>query len=1280
MKKPYLFVVFLFLCSTAVAQHDYWNNLEVFEMGKVCPRADVISRTDYVDSSFVRCLNGNWRFRWVESPSERPTAFYADTFDISGWDLMKVPANWELNGYGVPVYVNMANEFPSDPPHIDSKYNPVGSYVMSFDVPADWKGREVFIRFGAVKSAFNIWVNGVYVGYSEDSKTPAEFDITHMLRKGSNRLAVEVFRFSNGSYLECQDFWRMSGITRDVVIYSKPKVNICDFFVHPSLDKNYTDGLLSVDVSVQKCKHRLGNKPLRIRISCAGKVMEKEVAMSDFVVGDDGFSYCKTTVGTLFIDSVRAWSAEKPNLYDLNVSLLDHRGRSIDNVYAKIGFRNVEVKDGLLLVNGQYILIKGVNRHEHDMRTGQTVSRESMEEDIRLMKLNNINAVRTSHYPDDPYWYMLCDKFGLYVIDEANCESHAQGYGENSLAKKPEWAASIKARTRNMVARDKNHPSVIMWSMGNECGNGVCFKQVYDYLKQTDLSRPVFYERAELDKNTDVVGVMYPSLDYLESYARQYTDRPYVMAEYAHAMGNSVGALSDYWQLIDKYKNLQGGCIWDWVDQGILMHDTVKNVDWYALGGDLGKLEGVADDDNFCANGLLAPDRTPHAHLAEVRKVYQNVKVKPVDISLGYFLIINNFSFTNLGELRCEYEIFSNLRVVDGREFDVDVKPFDSVAFAVPMPKISGTAGEEFFVRFLFRTKHDDGLVPAGTLVAYQEFELPNLPSESKRKLNVNSKIKVTEHADLLTISSDDFEYCFNKEKGGFVSLKFDGEEVLDGMLQQSFWRVPTLNDMVDKSGMVQWKKAGLDNLSVSVLRCDCNLLENQAVVIAELEMRNVYGKRVMTVNQINTIYASGDIVIRNTVIPESSVTTLPKIGMQMLLPLDYENVVWFGKDAETYPDRNQAGHFGVHKSKASDLFELHPEPQGNGNHSDVRWATFASSNSTVGLFVSGDKVFNFSIYPYEDTEIETARRINQLDMAEYFTLNVDHLQAPIGTATCGPGVLEKYVIGNQEYDYSIRIRPYNRKKTNPNVLYSQDVENVNLNICKTPVIKLSVDDFARQVVVTVAADKQTTVRYTIDGSEPSEKSKVYRKPFTVNKSCEVRAKAFAKDKFPSFSVSKQVDFKPMRNCVFKNRPAEQYSKNCEMALMDGKIGAAGLWTEDWLGFEGSDMDVDIELFETEKVESVKIGFAHCPSSWVLAPKALRVEWSADGKNFFEIQTAVPFNLSECERFDISVPVNGDVRFIKIHAVSHTVLPDGSYAGNRCWIMCDEVSIEKLVN
>ncbi len=863
---------FLFLLSGAViGQQPFPAELEnpkMFNQNKIEPHAWFIPFPDEESamrlsdekSPNYKSLNGYWRFNWVENPADRPENFMKPSFDVSSWDTIPVPSNWELQGYGIPIYVNSQYEWTDDPqpPHVPHDKNPVGSYRRSFTLSPDWKDGHIFIHFGDVKSAFYLWINGKYVGYSVGSKVPAEWEITDFVKSGENTIAVQVYRWSSGSFLECQDFWRISGIERDVFLYAVPEVYIRDIFVHASLTNNYTDGLLSLNIDFTFPAKELPGYDAAIKLLDENNNQVLDLTKS-VVVNRAGMGMVSVEEK---ITSPDQWTAETPHLYTLLISLVKE-GEILETIKQKIGFRTSEIKNGQLLINGKPILVKGVNRHEHDPITGHVISKKSMLNDITLMKQNNINTVRTCHYPDDPYWYELCDEYGLYIIDEANIESHGMGYGERSLAKDPVWKEAHLDRVKRMVERDKNHPSVIIWSMGNEAGDGINFTACYQWIHLRDNSRPVHYERALLGPNTDIYCPMYPSIGYLESYAKKPQDRPLIMCEYAHAMGNSTGNLQDYWNVIEKYDQLQGGSIWDWVDQGFLKKDK-NGVEYYAYGGDYGPKD-IPSDGNFCINGLVSPDRSPHPGLTEVKKVYQYVKIKPADLSSGKIGISNWYDFLNLDFVKIEWELTGNGSVLEtGNIIAPDVKPGESKVYQLEMKTYDQQPGVEYFLNFSVKNEAEMPLLPIGFEIASEQIPLPSISKNEPILTDNLSVLKILENENITAITGNNFRIDFNKDLGIISSWKFNGEQLIQSGPRPNFWRAPTDNDFgngMDKRCSV-WKKAGYEKPSGNVKITQPGKDEVKIEVSRNPESAKA------NVQTVYSIYGNGDIKVTNHLIP----------------------------------------------------------------------------------------------------------------------------------------------------------------------------------------------------------------------------------------------------------------------------------------------------------------------------------------------------------------------------------------------------------------------------
>ena len=1023
-----------------------WENLSVLSKNREDPHCTLvpylnpegIAQGQPEKSPFYLSLNGTWKFHWVRKPSDRPVQFYQEDFDISSWDEIKVPGNWELQGFGVPIYTDSTYPFPANPPRIPHDYNPVGSYRRDFYLPNAWNDRQVFIHFAGVKSAMYVWINGQEVGYSQGSKTPAEFNITPFIQKGKNTLAVEVYRFSDGAYLEDQDYWKISGIERDVFLFSTPQVHIRDFFANADLIDEYTNGLLYITISLQAFQIDLNRKySLTLdlwddtRTSVLPKPYSQSIAFNDTRKSEVTFEFK--------VPNPRKWSAETPHLYSLVMSLYDDSNQTIEAVGCKVGFRKVEIKDGLLLVNGIPVLLKGVNRHEHDPVTGRYVTRESMLTDIRLMKQHNINAVRTSHYPNTPAWYSLCDHLGLYVVDEANIESHGIGYDPDiTLGNRPEWQAAHLDRTIRMVERDKNHPSVIIWSLGNEAGDGVNFETTYAWIKKRDPSRPVQYEQTDLRPHTDIFAPMYARIHILRDYGSQPRTRPLILCEYAHAMGNSVGNLQDYWDVIEKYPHLQGGFIWDWVDQGLLAK-AEDGTSYWAYGGDFGP-PGTLSSGNFCVNGLVFPDRKLHPSIKEVKKVYQYIKARPLDLKKASIEIQNRYDFTSLSAFTAEWEVLADDRLLATGELPyLNTLPHRSQVVHVPIPKISPEPGVEYFLNLHFRTgKASSGILPPNFEVAWEQFQLPFDSPAEHAELARSAKIKRKREGNTLHLFNSLFKMTFDLETGMLTSLNYADTELVQKGLEPNFWRPPTDNDfgnnMPQRQGI--WRQAGANRVITSVSHRQNS---NRDMLI---EVKASLPDTESSFHTTYHIFGSGEIVITNRFQPgKSDLPNLPRLGMQMILPPEFKNITWFGRGPhESYWDRKTGAQVGLYQGKVIDQYHPYMRPQENSNKTDVRWVALTNAEG-IGLLATGDPVLNVSAYPllmsdFDPGNSKQQRHAYQIKERDLITLNLDYQQMGVGGDTSwGARPHPQYTIPAREYVYRCRIRPFNLKEQSPMAL-----------------------------------------------------------------------------------------------------------------------------------------------------------------------------------------------------------------------------------------------------
>ncbi|WP_289055638.1 glycoside hydrolase family 2 TIM barrel-domain containing protein [Carboxylicivirga marina] len=1128
MFKKYLVLAFVF-CVAVISSNaeeankkKEWEDPAIFNINRMAPHAYFIPfETERLawdnnkdKSVYYRSLNGTWKFNISSNPSKRPVDFYKQEFDVTNWDDIKVPSNWERQGFDTAIYVNTTYPFwqiegkRPNPPHIPHNYNPVGSYRRNFTIPESWEGRQVIIHLGAVKSAFYIWVNGKKVGYSEGSKTPAEFDLTNYIRKGENTLALEVYRWSTGSYLEAQDFWRISGIERDVYLLATPKVHIQDFFVKTGLDNNYKNGEFSLEVDVENLTGRTAGKYTVDALVTSMDQSEKLIELSSTSELSNGAGIFKFEAK---VDNPKKWSAEQPNLYKLYISLKDAKGRVKQAFTQNIGFRTAEVKNGQFLVNGKAVYVKGVNRHEHDPDDGHVISRESMLKDIQLMKEYNINTVRTSHYPTDPEFYELCNIYGLYVIDEANIESHGMGYGAASLAKHKEWGPMHMDRTQRMVERDKNYACIVTWSLGNEAGDGVNFEETYKWINEREDSRPVQYERAGLASHTDIYCPMYMGIEGMIRYAETNPDRPLIQCEYAHAMGNSCGGLQDYWDAIEAYPALQGGCIWDWVDQGFREVDENGRM-YFTYGGDYGT--NMPSDNSFCLNGLVNPDRVPNPQLYETKKVYQNIAFRAEDLSAGKFTLKNKYFFTNLDEFNISWHVKSAEGIVaQGLILDLNVEPQQEKTFNIDLPKLeTPQAGQLYTLHFSATTKKRKGLVKANHELAWEDFAVP-LEAAPVTILANRGAVSLADHGDKKIITSKDYTLTIDTKTGVITSYLLKGRELMKQGPKLNFFRPPTENDNKDRNGNRKWKAAGLDQLEqVAQAPSISEQTDGSIVVLFPLTLSSSSTK-IDAVVQYH-VFADGTINVASEVNIPASVVAVAKVGMQIKMPKSFSEVSWYGLGGvSTYSDRKSGGKFGFYTSTAYDMYNRALViPQENSNQSDVRWASVCN-NEGIGFLLTGSDAMNFSAYPYDDKDIAKARHLNELNEAEFITVNYDALMTGLGTATCGPHILPQYVAKNGIYRFHISYRPINLQKQTVFEYASEKYLAKELLVAEAPVVERD-----EKGMVSIFSERNAVTYYSING----QAFRKYKKAFSLNKGGEVSAYSKAKGKRQS-SVVNQV-------------------------------------------------------------------------------------------------------------------------------------------------------------
>jgi beta-galactosidase len=1011
----------------------------------ICPDLETaksirfVANSERVKSHFYRSLNGDWKYFYSPNLDLRAVGFWKTNYEDRGWGTIPVPANVEMEGYGIPIYVNITYPWAwggkqPEPPFIPiaDRNNTVNSYRHSFTLPTAWKGRRVFLTFDGVNSFFSLWVNGQKVGVGKDSRTPVEFDLTAYLKPGQNLIAVENFRWCDGSYLEDQDMWRMSGIFRDVYLWSPPNLHVRDLEVKTDLDAEYRGAQLTGKAHLVNYGTQDATLSVRVQLlDPAGQMVFDEKEQTTVPAGRE-----IVLEGAKALPDPLKWSAETPNLYRLFVTLLDAGGQALEVVPVNVGFRKVEIKEGNLLVNGQRILMKGVNRHEFDPDRGQAITVAGMEKDIQVMKQLNVNTMRCSHYPNQPAWYDLCDRYGLYLIDEANIESHGMGYGEKSLAKKPEWADAHMNRTVRMVERDKNHPSIIVWSLGNEAGDGPNFEATSRWIRERDPSRPVHYEQAGTKPHTDIVCPMYPSPRELERYASQKRERPYIMCEYEHAMGNSSGDFWSYWKQIYSKPFLQGGCIWDWVDQGIRQPQArlplarVAKVKpgqetFWAYGGDFGPA-GTPSDDNFCCNGLVNPDRVPHPGAYAVKHVYQYIQCAAADLTARKLEVRNYYDFLNLRDLASgKWALKANGKVIQKGNLGIlDVPPGKSLPVQVPLKSFQPEPGTEYFLEVSFELVKDQAWAKAGHELAWDEFRLPDHAPAPVVADAAMPKVDIRDEAGRLTVTGRRFSVAFEKASGNLVSWRYRGDELIATPLRPSFWRAQTDNDrgrnMLQSQGI--WQNAAD---TADCTRCTANLAPGHRTV--EVVTVHRLPKVSAEWETTYTICGSGDVLVTAKFKPaKTDLPKLPRLGMQMSLPAGFDRIAWHGPGPqETYCDRKDQ-KTGVYRGSVAEQFCIdYTEPGETGNKVDVRWLALFHSRG-AGLLAVGDPLLSANALHFSTADLNAKKHPFELPRRSTVTLNLDLKQQGVGgDDSWGSWPHEEFLIPCQEQSYSFRLRPF---------------------------------------------------------------------------------------------------------------------------------------------------------------------------------------------------------------------------------------------------------------
>ena len=1024
-----LCLAMLSMSSGALAQSESrWQNVNINQQNREPRRANFFAfenlekaqSFDKKKSANYLSMEGMWKFNFVKDHNKRPANFFALKYDDSQWKDFPVPGLFELNGYGDATYKNIgyawATQFDPNPPYISELNNYTGSYRRTFELPKDWKGKDVYFHVGSATSNLTLWVNGKYVGYSEDSKVAAEFNISKYLKPGKNLIAMQVMRWCDGSYFEDQDFWRLTGIAREVYLYARPKLHAADIRLNAALENNYQDGVLNYKVSLK-----------------GGKT---DVAIT--LCDKDGKQIAQATgaQGVIKVPKVNAWTAETPYLYKAYITLKNKQGAA-EVIPQKVGFRNVEIKNAQLLVNGQPVLVKGADRHEMDPDGGYVVSLERMIQDIKIMKQLNINAVRTSHYPCDPRWYDLCDEYGIYITAEANLESHGMGYEEKSLAKFPEYIVPHIERNEGNVKPLINHPSVIVWSLGNECGYGVNFEKAYDWVKACDKTRPAQYERGGYDSKTDIYCPMYIGYEESESYCKSNGTKPYIQCEYAHAMGNSEGGFKEYWDLIRKYPKYQGGYIWDFVDQGLRDKSPITGKEIFTYGGDYGRYPG--SDYNFNCNGIIAPNRRLNPHAYEIQYILQNVWIKDFDAENGSFNVYNENFFKNIDDLSLTATLFANgvklttVAIPDTKGIAPQAtKLVKSEALKSAIEKAEAEhATEEITINFAFASDGSQPLVDKGQVMARQQIVLNGYEFDKvDAPANTGSKIEVEETNSYVKVSAERMSVTIGKKTGMIDYLDVDGEPMLKfrESMTPEFWRAPTDNDY---GASLQKKMRVWKNPQMNLKSFDKSESKDSVVLTANFEMPEVKAELMLRYR----INAAGEVAVteKMTTDKEAKVADLFRYGMQLQMPASFSKLEYYGRGPEeNYIDRHSSSFIGKYEANVKDEYYPYVRPQESGNHTDIRYFSIFNPTTGKGITFEGYAPMECSAIPYlvEDldagVEKEHAWGQHSGDLVEkgLVQLHIQQRQFGLGCIdSWGSSPMEKYRMHYQDRCFSFVIK-----------------------------------------------------------------------------------------------------------------------------------------------------------------------------------------------------------------------------------------------------------------
>lgn len=1258
--------------NTQAQQLLEWSDVDIFEQNKVYPRANVIPFNNendiehwkYDKSIYYISLSGSWKTQVNSDLGNRPDP-ESKTFSTEGWSTSNVPSTMMVkNGSTIKApTIKNANT-------LTSTGNAVATYVKEFDAPKSWADYQAFLQLQA-RSAYYIWLNNEYVGYSEDSRCISEFDLNKHIKYGkTNTLVIQVISSSTGSLLEMQQSRTYLGITNDVAIVLKPLVNINDYSILAEFTPKSGFGKFSLTADIVNPTKK-GQYYIEVEIwNPKGKELDK---MGKWVVFDKKGELTTTLNGDF--GAILPWTAETPNLYTAVIRLRNERMQLVETLGTRFAFRTVEVKDGMLQVNGAPINLRGVVYTGYDINHNGELSVEQMQKDLKLMKQNNINAIRTAIYsPANPRLYELCDEYGLYVVCDANIQPFSKQ--SKAVAADKDYLNQFVVRVQNMYERLKNHPSIIVWSLGEGQDNGICMENAYKTLKQKDKYRPVLYSGANYSDNTDIIATRFIEPDDVKAFAVKNPTRPLVFYSFGSTKGNNFGGMEQLWKMVRTYRKVQGGFLAKW-NSDITFNQTT-----------------YADE---TSTGLILSNNKPLPYLDELRNLYRPFDVKMVALVPDHaeFTVSNLLDFLYLKDYILEYNIYSNLkpRIIEG-EVDVDLAPGESKNFKLKVPKLTLYSGEELFIRFTIRKRGKTEAVPHATEMGTFEFSLPMnivkkqpLPNYGREELY--SQKDNSTGKELIHVFNNNVDFWFDLGSAEMTSLQVNNQELLASAPKLNFWRPATDNDIVDKNAMRMWTNLNPENVTRTVLETSYRQIDKYTVGIdVMLRYTDRSGNPLFDVRQAYSILHTGDILIDNKVVATEFVKAMPRVGYQFQINKNFDQMHWLGLDKETYADRKMAGVMGTYHQSADELFFSYSRPQSAGNRTDVHWVSI--TDNKAGLFMDMiDSTFNFSVYPYSDKQLSTAAESFDLKKQSYRTLNVDFRQSGIGSALAQIPMADNVVLTQKEYEFRLHLRTYMLNEADPldfrRVLYPEGKSSV----LPMPTIAKNRDRFDQPMTITLSTSvPKAEIRYTTDGSAPTETSLLYKKPFTINNSTIVQAKTFLKGSTASFVASQRFNFDYITSATFATKPNTPYNYNMETILFDGETGAITDLQQGWLGFSGNDLNVVFELSKSIELQDVVMHFAHVPDAWAFAPTQVMVYVSSDGENYSEaIRAKIKYNPGEIEmntpqlqtiRVDID---KADVKFVKVVAKSLTRIPEWHKAkGLRPWLMIDEIQLNEVIH